>query len=88
MHPFLHYVTIYIITFRSTVLGKYYQKMEDGTRTSIGLLQADLASVLGVNEITIVNWENREGKADTGEFGKVSENPYNFEELPINKSKR
>jgi transcriptional regulator with XRE-family HTH domain len=60
-------ITLRLSRYPARTLGEYIRKW----RLEQGLLQVDLAKKIGVNEMTIVNWEKGKTKPDKKKFEKL-----------------
>jgi DNA-binding XRE family transcriptional regulator len=64
-HPLV--VTLRISLYPDTTLGERIKKW----RLEQGLFQRDLVKMVGMNEMTIVNWENGRTKPTRKNLGKI-----------------
>jgi transcriptional regulator with XRE-family HTH domain len=60
-------ITLRLSRYPATTSGEYIRKW----RLEQGLLQVDLAKKIGVNEMTIVNWEKGKTRPDDKKLEKL-----------------
>ena len=72
-----------ISKYPASNLGEYIKKW----RLEQGLLQTELAKMLGVNEMTIVNWETGKTKPTVASLKKIEKSPINSGRLLVAKFK-